>query len=87
MLNLSSILNHEFNSKNKITLGLNVGTTKGMHYKTLDDLLGSNSYGTDIDKFSVGDFPSNSDYVQNDIDNPNRIIKEGDVFGYDYDIT
>ncbi len=86
MLNLSSILNHEFNSKNKITLGLNVGTTKGMHYKTLDDLLGSNSYGTDIDKFSVGDFAPGSDYVQNDVDNPNRIIKEGDVFGYDYDI-
>ena len=86
MLNLSSILNHEINNNEKITLGLNVGTTKGMHYKTLDDLLGSNSYGTDIDKFSVGDFAPGSDYVQNDVDNPNRIIKEGDVFGYDYDI-
>ena len=86
MLNLSSVLNHEFNKNNHITLGLNLGTTKGMHYKTLDDLLGSNNYGTDIDKFSVGDFAPGSDYVQNDVDRPNRIIKEGDTFGYDYDI-
>lgn len=86
MLNVSSILNHELNNNSKITVGLNLGTTKGMHYKTLDDLLGSNSYGTDIDKFSVGDYAPNSSYVQNDVDAPNRIIKEGDVFGYDYDI-
>lgn len=86
MLNLSSVLNHEFNSSHKIAAGLHVGTTKGMHYKELDDLLGSNSYGTDIDKFSVGDFDPNSDYVQNDVDNPGRVIGEGDKFGYDYDI-
>lgn len=67
MLNLGSVLNHEFDKNNHITLGVNLGTTRGMHYKTLDDLLGSNSYGTDVD-------------------NPNRIIKEGDKFGYDYDI-
>lgn len=86
MLNISSVLNHELNINNRTAVGINLGTTKGMHYKTLDDLLGSNSYGADIDKFSVGDYAPNSDYVQNDIDNPNRIIKEGDIFGYDYDI-
>lgn len=86
MLNLSSVLNHEFDNSNRITVGLNLGTTKGMHYKTLDDLLGSDNYGTDIDKFSVGDFAPNSEYVQNDVDHPNRIVKEGDTFGYDYDI-
>lgn len=86
MLNLSSVLNHEFDNSNRITVGLNLGTTKGMHYKTLDDLLGSDNYGTDIDKFSVGDFAPNSEYVQNDVDRPNRIVKKGDTFGYDYDI-
>lgn len=86
MLNLSSVLNHEINSHNKITVGFNVGTTKGMHYKTLNDLLGSNKYGPDIDKFSVGDFDINSEYVQNDVDNPNREVGIDDTFGYDYDI-
>lgn len=85
MLALSSVLNHEFNSHNKITTGINLSTNKGMHYKTMSDLLGADKY-TDIDKFSVGDFGLNSSYIQNDVDNPNRRIGEDDVFGYDYDI-
>ena len=83
--NLGSTLNIEYNRYNTGTVGLQLGTTKGMHYKTMDDLMGANKY-TDIDKFSVGDFGPNSDYVQNDVDHPNRQIKEGDVFGYDYDL-
>ena len=84
-LNLSSVLNIDYNRKNRGTFGINLGTTKGMHYKTMADLLGADRY-TDIDKFSVGDFGPNSDYVQNDVDNPNRQIGEDDTFGYDYDI-
>ena len=84
-LNLGSVLNIEYNRYNTGTIGVNLGTTKGMHYKTMSDLMGATKY-TDIDKFSVGDFGPNSDYVQNDVDNPNRQIKEGDVFGYDYDL-
>ena len=84
-LNLGSTLSIEYNRYNKGTIGINLGTTKGMHYKTMSDLLGADKY-TDIDKFSVGDFGPNSDYVQNDVDNPNRQIKEDDVFGYDYDL-
>ena len=83
--NLGSTLNIEYNRFNTGTIGLNLGSTKGMHYKTMSDLLGADKY-TDIDKFSVGDFGPNSDYVQNDVDNPNRQIKEDDVFGYDYDL-
>ena len=84
-LNLGSVLNIEYNRYNTGTVGINLGSTKGMHYKTMSDLLGAHKY-TDIDKFSVGDFGPNSDYVQNDVDNPNRQIDEGDVFGYDYDL-
>ena len=84
-LNLGSTLNIDYNRHNKGTVGLQLGSTKGMHYKTMSDLLGASKY-TDIDKFSVGDFGPNSDYVQNDVDNPNRQIKEGDVFGYNYDL-
>ncbi len=85
MLSLASVLNHEFNKNSKITAGVNLSTNKGMHYKTMSDLMGAKRY-TDIDKFSVRDFGNNSDFIQNDLDNPNRQIDEGDVFGYDYDI-
>lgn len=84
--NLGSTLNIDYDKYNKGTAGLQIGTTRGMHYKTMDDLMGANKY-TDIDKFSVADFGMNSDNVQNDVDNPNRQIGKGDIFGYNYDIN
>lgn len=56
-----------------------------MHYKTMKDLLGANKY-TDVDKFSVRDYGYNSSMIQNDLDNPNRLIGEDDKFGYNYNI-
>lgn len=84
-LNLSSVFNKTLNTRNKYTLGLNLNHTTGMHYKTMDDLLGANTY-IDVDKFSVRDYGVGNSATQNDLDNPNRVIKEGDKFGYDYDI-
>ena len=85
MLSVGSVLDHEFNKHHKANIGVNINTTKGMHYKKMDDLLGADTY-IDIDKFSVGDHGSDSYIIQNDLDNPNRRIREGDKFGYDYDI-
>lgn len=83
--NLNSTLKHTLKQHGSISAGFNVGTTKGMHYKTMSDLLGAD-YMTDIDKFSVRDYGYNSPMIQNDLDNPNRIIREGDIFGYNYNV-
>ena len=85
-LNLGSKLDISYNYNSKGTFGLDLGTTKGMHYKTMKDLLGGKPY-LDIEKNSTENYGANSNYVQNDVDNPNRLINEGDVFGYDYDIN
>ncbi len=85
MLSIGSVLDHEFNKNHRGNIGVNINTTKGMHYKKMDDLLGANTY-IDVDKFSVGDHGTDSHIIQNDVDNPNRRIREGDKFGYDYDI-
>lgn len=84
-VNLSSTYNHTIDNLNRYNLGVNLSTTKGMHYKTMSDLLGATKY-TDIDKFAARDNGFGSDLSQNDLRNPNRQIQEGDVFGYDYDI-
>lgn len=84
-LNLSSTWSHTINNFNRYNLGLNASTTKGMHYKTMSDLLGANSY-TDIDKFAARDNGLTNPIIQNDLRNPNRQISEGDVFGYNYNI-
>ena len=83
--NLASTLKRDMKEYGHITAGLALNTTKGMHYKTMKDLLGADRY-TDIDKFSVRDHGYNSSMIQNDLDHPNRLIGEGDKFGYDYNI-
>ena len=83
---LSSTLNHIFDKHNRIDAGIQLNSTKGMHYKTMEDLLGAN-YHTDIDHYSVSDYGKYSYVVQNNLDNPNRKIYEGDKFEYDYDIN
>ena len=70
---------------NKFALGLVLNHTKGMHYKTMEDLLGGQVF-TDVDKFAANDYGLNSQEAQNDLNRPNRQIREGDVFGYDYNI-
>lgn len=85
VFSLSSTFNHAFNQHHKIDLGIQASTTKGMHYKTMYDLLGGTKY-TDVDKFAINDYGINSDVVQNDLNNPNRQIKTGDKFGYNYNI-
>ena len=84
-LNLASTLKRDMKEYGRITAGLALNTTKGMHYKTMKDLLGADRF-TDIDKFSVRDYGYNSSMIQNDLDHPNRVIGEGDKFGYDYNI-
>jgi len=55
-------------------------------YKIIDDLLGGDYY-VNIDQFALGepDLPFNA--IQNDLNNPNQILREGDVWGYNYEMN
>lgn len=83
--NFTSYLNGKFNTHSSYTLGVNLNSTKGMHYKTMADLLGATSFH-DYDNYSLNKYGSKSSEYQNDLDNPNREIKVGDKFGYNYNI-
>lgn len=82
---LNSTWSHSLNARHKYAVGAEVNHTKGMHYKTMDDLLGGNPI-TDIDKYASKDYGRYSSEAQNDLNHPNRLIGEGDRFGYDYNI-
>ena len=56
---------------------------KKHNYKLVEDLLGGDYY-VDINKFQTFD-PENPGTIQNDLNRPNRVLSEGDNFGYDYD--
>ncbi|MBR1681948.1 MAG: TonB-dependent receptor [Bacteroidaceae bacterium] len=85
MLNLSSTLNRTIDQSNKYSLGLQFNSTKGMHYKTMADLLGGVTY-YDYDKFAANEYGKSSIEAENDLRNPHRLIGVGDKFGYDYNI-
>ena len=94
---LNSTYDNQINENLKVIAGIEAKYTKGIHYKTVDDLLGANQW-IDIDPFSDRDIADLAENVsmtqaeiaevrQNDTNNPDKAVKEGDVFGYKYDIN
>jgi len=57
----------------------------GDNFKTVDDLLGGDFY-VDIDKFAEFEPGADNTFIQNDLSRPNRVVREGDVFGYHYEM-
>ncbi|MBD5311299.1 MAG: TonB-dependent receptor [Bacteroides sp.] len=84
-LMLSSYINHRLNDAMTLQGGLSVNYTDAHYFKTVGDLLGG-LFWRDIDTYSERDFGGSTDKLQNDMRNPNRLVTEGDVFGYDYNI-
>ncbi len=80
---LSSVINKSIKDNIKVDGGVLVRYYKTKNFKVLDDLLGAD-YWVDIDKYAERDYVD-LDSAQNDLQHPNHIIKEGDVFGYNYD--
>lgn len=83
---LNSTYTNQKSNELKVTAGIEAKISKGMHYKTMDDLLGGKQW-IDIDQFAERDNPSNPNVIQNDLRNPNRVIKVGDKFGYNYNLN
>ena len=68
-----------------LNFGGNLTRTKSMHYQTMYDLLGA-KYFHNTNSYALGDYPSYAMQVQYDYRYPDKEIKEGDIYGYDYNI-
>ena len=84
-LSLTSNLHRKLSKNSEVNAGITLSTTKGMHYQTMEDLLGSNSFHN-INTFVVGTYSEFAPEVQYDMNNPNARVGVGDRFGYDYNI-
>ena len=84
-LSLASNLNIDLNQSSAFRLGLQLATNKGMHYSTIEDLLGAKSYHR-INYFAMRTFSAIDPQVQYDANNPNALVGEGDRFSYDYNL-
>lgn len=85
-LNVNTTLNTTINSHVDLSAGLTYQSQRNNYYKKVDDLLGGEFY-VDINQFAERDFGSDPNALQNDLNNPNRVVKVGDRLGYNYDIN
>ncbi|WP_070136778.1 TonB-dependent receptor [Crocinitomix algicola] len=78
---ISSVYNYE-----KDNLSIHTGVfgqaQRNHYYNTIDDLLGGD-FWVDVNRFAEQDF-IDPNAAQSDLQNPNRIVKEGDVYANNY---
>ncbi|RMA65842.1 TonB-dependent receptor [Ulvibacter antarcticus] len=79
-LTLNTILNSKISENILFNGSLNYRSLKSENFAELKDLLGGTGY-LDIDNFGEGGDQSNSD-----LQNPNRIVQQGERYKYNYDV-
>ena len=84
------IANTTYNSKlstvTTLTAGANYQQQVNHYYQEVKDLLGGD-FWVNINQFAERDFPNDNSSVQYDLNQPNRIIKKGDQYGYNYKMS
>lgn len=85
---LSFALNYNrvFSDHFIVNSGFIYQTQRSDNYKRVADLLGGDFY-VDLNQWAELTYPDSAEAVQNNLDTPNRIVKEGDRFGYSYKST
>ena len=66
--------------------GISFQWQRSHFYKTVADLLGASFY-VNWNQFAESEIPNDPQSIQFDLQQPNRILKTGDQFGYDYTMT
>lgn len=84
LIGFNSLYNSKINDRISLVGGFNFTYSKLRYYKTVNDLLGGD-FWLDVNNFALIDF-ADDNLAQNDIENPNKALKVGDVFGYDYEL-
>ena len=82
---LASTFKMELNKNSIWNMGFQLATNKGMHYQTMEDLLGAEKF-SNLNTYAISKYPAGDDHIYYDLNNKNGIVKEGDRFGYDYNI-
>ncbi len=84
-LNINSVYNARLSNHVDVTGGASYQTQNNHYYKQIDDLLGGD-YFVDLNQFAERTYSTDPLVNQNDLNRPNRIVRVGDKYGYDYEI-
>ncbi len=83
---INTLLNHRINDHIMLNAGLGLRSLKSENFANVKDLFGANGY-LDIDSFAEDtvDIPR-AEVGQSNLRDPNRIVREGDRYKYNYEI-
>lgn len=84
--NLATNYQHVFNDHFTFYVGASYQLQQIHNFKVIEDLLGGDYY-LNVDRFAVRDSVANYNSQQNDLNNPSQVLKEGDTWGYNYDMN
>ena len=84
-LTLASTLKTELSKNTALNVGLSLATNKGMHYKTMEDLMGA-KYFHNLNTYAMSNYDPSDPRVLYDINDGGAEVKEGDKFGYNYNL-
>ena len=84
-LNGNTVFNTKIGDHVEITTGASYQYQKNHNYKKIVDLLGGDYY-VDLNQFAERINANNPDFPQSNLNNPNRVVRKGDDYSYNYDI-
>jgi len=85
-INFNIVLNTRLSDHVDFIAGENYQSSNNNYFQRIADLLGG-SFWVDVNQFAQRDFPTDNNAFQNDLNHPNRIVKTGDKYGYNYNIN
>ena len=85
MTNLASTYDWDIKKGLKWSVGIQLLSNRGSHYKTMEDLMGAENFHN-TNTYLVGDYRQTSTDAMYDVNHGYQKIIEGDRFGYDYDL-
>ena len=86
IFSFNTLFNTSLSETATLQVGAEVRNVRTKYFKEIQDLLGAD-YWLDIDKYAKRERPADETYFQPDLDNQNRQVGVGDLFGYNYVIN
>jgi hypothetical protein len=83
---MASVLNASLSNRLNLSAGIAYQWQDNHFFQRAKDLLGGD-FWVNVNQFAERDFPNDPIANQNDLNHPNRLIHNGEHYGYDYNIS
>lgn len=82
-MTLNTIVNHQLNNIVALNGGILLQRNQTQNYREVSDLMGAD-FIVNVNQFAQRANPTDPDAIQNDMNNPYEVVREGGTYGYNY---